>query len=85
MLWNRSDLLRLRFRFQFLLWKSFGSSFGFGLFPVPDPDLQYLAQFYEKYVQNLAFLVIEAVMFPRNFVSYFDFGLLYLNLMLDRV
>ncbi len=68
---NRSDLLLLRF--QFLLWKSFGSGpgsgsgSGCGLVPVPDPDLFSTAL--QKYVQNLAFSMIEAVLFPRKFVS----------------
>ncbi len=84
---NRSDLLRLRF--QFLLWKSFGSGSGSGsgsgcgLVPVPDPDLFSTAL--QKYLQNLAFSMIEAVLFPRKFVSNFDFWTFILNFMLDRV
>ncbi len=40
-LWNRIDLLRLGFRFRFLLWKSVGSGSGPvpAPVPVPDPDL----------------------------------------------
>jgi hypothetical protein len=62
-----------------------GSSSYFGkvLVPAPAPvpvsawfqfRIQtYLAQFYKKYVQNLAFSMIEAVLFPGKFVSNIDF------------
>ena len=63
-LWNRNDLLRLRFR----LWKSFGSSSGSGSGP-----RQYLAQFSnnENFLQNLNFLMSEAALFPRKLASNF--------------
>jgi hypothetical protein len=82
---NRSDLLRFRLRF----WKSFGSGFGsgsgFGLVPVPDPDLFSKVFNNKKYVQNLAFSMIEAALFPRKFVSNLDFWSFILYFMLDRV
>jgi hypothetical protein len=69
-LWNRNDLLWFLFR----LWKSFGSDSGSGSGSASSSgsgSRQYLAVFQQqKFVQNLAFLMSEAVLFPRKLASF---------------
>jgi hypothetical protein len=49
-----------------------GSSYGSGIFPVPISDPDYLAQFFNKKIeQNLAFSILEAALFPRKVASNF--------------
>ncbi len=53
--------------------------------PVPVPDPDYLAQFFsnKKFVQNLAFSMLEAALFPRRSDSYLCFLTFVLHFMLD--
>jgi hypothetical protein len=62
-LWNYNDLLRFWFR----PWKSFGSGSG---------SRPYLAQFSnnKKFVQNLAFSMSDAALFPKSWpLTYYYF------------
>ncbi len=72
-LWNRNDLMR--FWFRFLFWKSFGSGSGSSPVPgpVPDPDLFSTVFQQQKFVQNIAFSMLEAALFTRKFSSNFRF------------
>jgi hypothetical protein len=68
LLWNCNDLLRFWFWFRFGVWKNFGSGSGSS-----SGSRQYLAQFSnnKKFVQNLAFSMSEAAIFPRKLASHF--------------
>jgi hypothetical protein len=60
-----------RFWFQFLLY--FGKVLVPVPFPVPVPDPDLISKVFQqqKFVQNLAYSVIEAALFPRKLSSVF--------------
>jgi hypothetical protein len=51
--------------------------------PVPDPDLLSTVFNNRKFVQNLAFTMLEAALFPRKLVSIFLFCSVLVHFMLD--
>jgi hypothetical protein len=61
-LWNRNDLLRLRF----LLWNSFGSGSGSNSSSGSCPDLFSTVFQQQNFVKNLAFSMLEAALFPES-------------------
>ncbi len=65
-LWNRNDLLLIRFR----LWKSFGSGSGSA-----SGSRQYLAKIFKekKIVHNLVISMTEAALIPRKSESHLNF------------
>jgi hypothetical protein len=79
--WNCSNLLRFRFRFQFLLWKSFGS--GSGLVSVPDPD--FFSTVLQKIYTKPCLFNDRSSIVTQKSVSNLDFWTFILNFMLDRV
>ncbi len=81
MSWNSNDLLR----FRFLLWKSLVPAPVSvpATVPVPDPDLLSTVFLTTKFIQNLAFSMIEVALFPRKLALIFDFVTFVFYCMLD--